>query len=256
MRRSWTCLVAVVAVLLVASVALADPNSRQRVRVFAQLPDWSGIWQQDYIKFGLDGEPARSATGLPITRLSQAHPPYNAEWEARYQAHPAAPIHSRCGWGFPAIMDSPLVQFEIVVTPEQTLFLPVWLNSTRQIFTDGRAHPGKDDLWETDMGDSIGHWEGDTLVVDTIGRKAGPIADRNELSNQAHFVERIRLVGRGRLEDRLTVDDSVALSHPWQVTLTYHRLQGVDRLIPNDCNDNDRNPIVNGEFTIVPSSPK
>jgi len=95
-------------------------------------------------------------------------------------------------------MDSPYSQFELVITPEQTLFIPVMLHATRQIFTDGRRHPAKDEIWATPMGDSIGRWEGETLVVDTIARKAGPISDTNDLSDQAHFVERIRLLNNDR----------------------------------------------------------
>jgi len=47
------------------------------------------------------------------------------------------------------------------------------------------------------------------------------------------------------------IDDRLALAHPWQVTLTYKRMKGVDRLVPTDCK-NDRNPLIDGKFTIAP----
>jgi hypothetical protein len=255
---STRCLIASVVLSICAALpsAEADTNSRQRVRAFAALPDWTGYWEQDAIDLGTGAEPPNGDEGFGASKLWQGHPSYNAEWEARYQAHPKAPLHAYCVGGFPAIMDSPYSQFELVVSPEQTLLIPIMLIATRQIFTDGRSHPGKDDSWATPMGDSIGHWEGETLVVDTVARKAGPIASRNDLSDQAHFVERIRLIGKDRLQDQMTIDDSVALAHPWLVTLTYRRMKGVDRLIPADCVENDRNPVVNGQFIIAPPESK
>jgi len=241
-----------VATLLATATVQADQNSRARVRAFAALPDWTGYWEQDYLQLGVSGEPATLDQGYGATKLWFADPPYNAKWEARYRARPAPANHTYCVWGFPTIMDSPYSQFELVVTPEQTLFIPVVLTAIRQIFTDGRSHPAADDLLPSIMGDSIGHWEGDTLVIDTIGRTAGPIGDLNDLSDQAHFIERLRLLSHDRLQDELTIEDPVALARPWKVTLTYKRMKTMDRLVPIDC-QNDRNPIVNGKFTIAPA---
>jgi hypothetical protein len=251
-RRSIALVLACLAGL--TRVAQAAPNSAARIRAFAALPDWSGFWEQDSVELGLGGEPKEGDRGFQSTQLLHAHPPYNAQWEARYRAYQKAPPRPRCEFGFPAIMESPFSQFEMVVTPEQTLFIPVWLPATRQIFTDGREHPGPDDLLQSPMGDSIGHWERETLVVDTIGRTPEAISDRNVLSDQAHFIERIRLVSPERMEDQMTIEDPVALAHPWRVTLTYRRVKSVDRLVPADCDSNDRNPIVNGQYTIAPSA--
>ena len=254
MRTPTRGLGAALAVLLVVATAHADSSSKQRIRAFASLPDWSGYWEQDSVDLGPSAEPLNGDVGFLAHKLWQGHPPYNAEWEARYQAHPKPPLSPFCTAGFPAIMDSPYSQFELVVTPEQTLMIPILLSATRQIFTDGRSHPPKDELLPTPMGDSIGHWEGATLVVDTIARAAGPIARRNDLSAQAHFVERIRRTSQNQMEDQITVDDPVALTHPWRVTLTYRRMQGVDRIIPADCVENDRNPVSNGQYVIAPST--
>jgi hypothetical protein len=246
-----------VALLLLATTSVhADLNSRQRVRAFAALPDWTGYWEQDFVQLGLSAEPVDGDAGFRTSQLWLGHPPYTPEWEARYQAQPKTPPSPFCTVGFPAIMDSPYSQFELVITPEQTLMISIALTATRQIFTDGRPHPGKDDLWETSLGDSIGHWEGQTLVVDTIGRKAGPIFRRNDLSAQAHFVERIRVLNKNHLEDQITIEDPVALTRPWQLTLTYKRMKGADRIIPMDCVENDRNPVINGQFVIAPPGPK
>jgi hypothetical protein len=234
--------------LLSATSVYAELNSNERLHAFAALPNWTGFWEQDSFRIDIDS--------ISRFKLLTGHPPYNAEWETKYQKAPEPAARAFCNWGFPAIMDSPYSQFELVVLPEQTLFIPVELSSTRQIFTDGRAHPLKEDLWPTTIGDSIGHWEGQTLIVDTIARKAGPIFLRNVLSDQAHFIERIRLIDKTRLVDVMTIEDPIALMAPWQVTLTYRKIKEIDRLIPYECSENERNPIVNGHFTIAPPKPK
>ena len=71
-----------------------------------------------------------------------------------------------CSFGYPALMiESPLM-FEILPTPKETALI-FSSREIRHVYTDGREHPGKEDLWPTPWGDSIGHWEGDTLVIDT-----------------------------------------------------------------------------------------
>ena len=148
-------------------------------------------------------------------------------------------------------MESPQT-FQVVSVPEETIILFEALER-RIVYTDGRDHPAKRDLWPTRWGDSIGHWDGDTLVIDTVARTAGPIgwlAGMSLLSEQAHFVERLRLMKSGELEDQMTIDDPVAFSRPWKVVIQYRRLTDIDRLLPYDCEENDRNPVVDGKLTI------
>ncbi|MGB6452049.1 MAG: hypothetical protein WBE92_14965 [Steroidobacteraceae bacterium] len=143
--------------------------------------------------------------------------------------------------------------FQVFVTPEETLFL-YDDGEARHIYTDGRKHPKKEDLWPTDTGNSVGRWEGATLVVDTIDVKSGPIAPLQgvaDLSDRAHFTERVRLIAPNRMEDDLTIDDPVRFAHPWRVSTVWTRVLDQDRLLPYDC-DNDRNPVVNGQITIAP----
>ncbi len=86
--------------------------------------------------------------------------------------------------------------FQVVVTPEETLFV-MDHGEVRHIYTDRRAHPVGDDLWPTPLGDSVGHWAGQTLVIDTVARTAGPISmfsPAAELGEQAHFIERVHQI--------------------------------------------------------------
>ena len=154
-------------------------------------------------------------------------------------------------------MESPFPEgmFQVVVTPAETLLLFIH-GEVRQIFTDGRMHPSGTDLWPTPLGDSIGHWSGATLIIDTTARKAGPVTSLPipgvaDLSEQAHFTERLRLIDADTLQNDLTIDDPQRFSHPWQIAIRYKRVTDVDRLIPVDCTENDRDEIVNGKLTIV-----
>jgi hypothetical protein len=194
-------------------------------------------------------------------------PPYNTEWEQKYQAAlkraataaPPPPTSKFCEpFGFPAIMEAPFADgvFQLVVAAEETLIL-VPDGGVRQIYTDGRVHPTKEDLWPTSMGDSIGHWTGATLQVDTIARKAGPVTSFPmpgvaDLSEQAHFSETLRLLDDNTLQDDMTIDDPLRFAKPWKLTIRYKRAAGLDRLIVTNCTENDRNPVVNGQLTIAP----
>jgi len=174
------------ALLLAASLVHSAPNTSQRVQAFARLPDWTGLWETT---------PRRPAQ-LPrrmqyyiwrqaaINRASSLQPGMGAEVPAALAAAKAArtdAVPKGCGDGapayvrsFPNIMEGVMI-FQVVVTPEETLFV-MDHGEVRHIYTDRRAHPDKDDLWPTPLGDSIGHWEGHTLVIDTVARTAGPIS--------------------------------------------------------------------------------
>ena len=254
----------IVLVLAAAAVVHAAPNSPQRVRAFARLPDWTGLWET-VISKELTTPGGRSST--PGSLKLVGHPPYNPEWELKYQealANPAvkaavdetlkgcgkdAPAYVR---SFPNIMDAPMI-FQIVVTPEETLFV-MDHGEVRHIYTDRRTHPVADDLWPTPLGDSVGHWAGQTLVIDTVARTPGPISmfsPAAELSEQAHFTEQVRQLDANTLEDQLTIEDPVRFSHPWLVILRFSRVLDLTRFIPYEC-EADRNPIEGGKLIITP----
>jgi hypothetical protein len=85
----------------------------------------------------------------------------------------------------------------------------------RQIFTDGRQH--SEDITPSFMGDSIGKWEGDTLVVDTVGFNDKTWLDGEGLphSDALHLVERIRRVSHEAMTIDFTIDDPKAYTKPW-----------------------------------------
>ena len=109
--------------------------------------------------------------------------------------------------------------FEIVDEPElKKVFLLDMggSHSWRVIYTDGRAHPKPEDLRPTFFGHSIGHWEGDTLVVDSVGfNEKFWIMGSYPTTSQLHLTERFTRPTLGSLEYDVTVDDPGAYTAPW-----------------------------------------
>lgn len=241
----------------------SEATQRERARIFASLPNWTGIWEAEaWLNTTAAGKPAGGIEELRAKSPLMGHPPYNAAWEAQYQANlkniatisAESRTRKSCSFAFPLGMDSPAI-FQVAVTPEETLFVFV-TQDVRHIYTDGRSHPPEDELWPTRMGDSIGHWEGQTLVIETVARLAtGSIAlasPISKLSEQAKFTERVRMVSEGVLENEMTIEDPVALERPWTVKIRYHRSPVLKRMMNWDCTENDRNPVVDGKLTVAP----
>ena len=124
-----------------------------------------------------------------------------------------------------------LTPLEFVVTPEQTLILTIY-RDVRRIATDGRALSPPEDRWATAWGESVGHWEGDTLVIETVAvRQPNLFFRAPPFSEAAHYTERLRMVGPDRIEGEMTIEDPEALTAPWTVKQAYVRAEGLDHLV-------------------------
>jgi hypothetical protein len=110
----------------------------------------------------------------------------------------------------------------------------------RQIFMDGRPLPNNDPQpwW---YGYSIGHWDGDTLVVETTGFRDDVWLDveGSPLTNTGKMTERFRRVNYGTLEMEITVEDPKAYTKPWTVKITHHVMLNTD-LIEFICQENEK----------------
>jgi hypothetical protein len=129
---------------------------------------------------------------------------------------------------------------KIIQTPALIVMLYEANSGTRQIFLDGRPLPRNDPQpwW---YGYSIGRWENDTLVAETIGFKDGGWLDVNgsPLTDAARMVERFRRVNYGTLTIETTIDDPRAYTKPWSFTVT-QRLMPDDELIEFVCAENEK----------------
>ena len=105
----------------------------------------------------------------------------------------------------------------------------------RQIFLDGRAHPG--DASPTWQGHAIGRWEGDTLVVDVIGFNDTSVMGMAPHSSQLRVTERYRRRDSGHMEVEVTADDPGALSRPWTIKMVWD-LAPEQELLEYVCGEN------------------
>ena len=113
--------------------------------------------------------------------------------------------------------------FEILVNPGRITIIHEFMGSVRRIYMD-RQHPKGDDLEEGFFGDSIGRWDGDTLVIDTVGLKSRILLFNDApRSEQLRVVERLRLLTPDLLEDEVTIIDPGTLTKPWVVTRRFLR---------------------------------
>ena len=185
----------------------------------AALPDFSGDWVVE---------------GANTLDPAGKGPAYKPEWAAKVRATQADlkagkikdPIKT-CGLpaGMPRMLALPDVH-EWIVRPEEVWHAVEHGGTVRRIFTDGRPHLKGDDLFPQFTGENVGHWEGDTLVIDTIGTRDDAWLDGAGLlhSEALHVVQRVRLIAPGRLQVVATMDDPEAFARPWTVTRTYRRL--------------------------------
>lgn len=129
--------------------------------------------------------------------------------------------------------------FKIYNIPGVMLVLYEAVHSYRQIFTDGRELPK--DPNPTWMGYSIGHWDGDAMVVETSGFNDHGWLDNNgrPATDALRVTEKFRRKDFGHMEIQVTVDDSKAYTKPWTVTLPYVLLPDTD-LLEYVCNENNK----------------
>jgi len=144
------------------------------------LPEWSGQWEN--VGATPDATGGFNQSLEQVLKEMEWSPPLNAATKAKVDAMQASErkrldaiargedpggAFTACTFGYPGLMlDTPLM-FEVLITPKETALI-FSSREVRHIYTDGRAHTPKDELYATPWGDSIGHWEGDTLVMDTI----------------------------------------------------------------------------------------
>jgi hypothetical protein len=143
--------------------------------------------------------------------------------------------------GIPIVDTSGAAGFPLKIIQEPALVTILYeaMSGFRQIFLDGRTLP--EDPNPTWMGYSVGHWDGDTLVVDTTGFNGKTWLDVNghPTTEALHVTERFRRRDFGHLDLQLTIDDPKAYSKPWTVNLSW-QFQPDTELLEYVCNENEK----------------
>jgi hypothetical protein len=208
-------------------------------------PDFSGIWQLEPRPCGPEGcgdypaAPefqnfgANMAGGLPYQSWA-------AELVKERSAHFGKddPVGFCKPGGAVRILTFPPYR-KFVQLPGLFIILSERDVTYRQIFTDGRSLP--DDPTPNFNGYSVGSWEGDALVVRTIGFRDGTWLDRagSPITEAARLTERFRRVNYGLVEIDVTIDDPKAYTRPWTVTLK-QRIVLDTELLDYHCTDNEK----------------
>jgi hypothetical protein len=206
--RKWLTLFSLVAVLTAGPTLLAQMTKPLTKAPASSAHDLSGVWL---------GKPANqwsfSNEALPM----QAEPLDRFKYNTVDWNNPSGPgrkeldpyIVSCAPPGIPRqwLINSP---FEIIQRPNRLLIIYEADHTYRQVWTDGREHPK--DFSNNWTGHSIGKWEGDTLVIDTIGLNGEPWLDNSGhvFSDAMHLTERLRRLDRNNLSIDITFDDPKA----------------------------------------------
>ncbi|MBZ5579703.1 MAG: hypothetical protein LAP40_24370 [Acidobacteriia bacterium] len=198
-------------------------------------PDLSGNWEPNAIGANVDMVRDLARTGATVPFQPWAEKLYNERKANISKDDPEA----RClPPGVPRMSTTPY-PFRIVQTPNLTVIVyeggaHIW----RQIFTDGRKH--SEDPNPSWLGESIGHWEDDTFVVDTVGNNGKTWIDESGLptSDALHVIERFKRIDLGHMEIEHTVDDPKVYTKPWNFTTHPSMLKG--ELIEYICQENNK----------------
>ena len=190
----------------------------------AKLPDWGGVWIPDQAdqdaQMRSNPPPWTPAIAVQIQAMI-----------ARERAGDPRGLFIDC---LPEAMPSWMLinhnAMEILFTPGRVTMLGESDgNRLRRIYTDGRGHPADPDL--TFHGHSVGHWEGDVLVVDTVGVLPETFIAVSEAvgapnNGDLHVVEHIHQAGRDVLHDDLEITAPHVLTRAWKTTRIFNRLRG------------------------------
>jgi hypothetical protein len=192
-------------------------------------PDLSGVWEHLNSR-----DTAYYLDGIDIPWQPWAKKLFQERTEDNQKENP----ESRClPRGVPKA--DAFDMHKIVQAPGLIVILYEYQNMFRQIFTDGRELPkDPNPAW---MGYSVGHWEGDTLVVESNGfnGKAWLSGRGNPITDALHLTERIRRRDFGHMDIQITIDDPKAYTKPWTAQLHPELLPDTD-LLEFVCGENER----------------
>jgi hypothetical protein len=232
------------AVSLLAALALASvfghPVAAQRdftppagptPRLPSGKVDFSGVWQKPYVPdMTKDSRDQKGVAVLPFTPWGEA------EWKS-YDAAEGDYTGSCLPFGMTRSVNTP-EPMQIMQSDKYFAFLFEQNSWFSVIPIDGRAHGTGIPTW---FGDSVGHWEGDTLVIDTVNFNGKTRLDTigHPHSDQLHLVQRFTRPDLGHITYEVTVDDPKTFTRPWTNTRTF-TLRPDWEMMEYSCEENNK----------------
>ena len=147
-------------------------------------------------------------------------------------------------YGVPTMMSVAVYPVEFIQTPKQITIISEAFSEVRRIYMD-KPQAKIDEVPPGYYGRSVGRWDGDTLVVDTVGIKDTVQYQRIPHSDQMRITERIRLAAPNILHDQITIEDPVVLEKPITYTLAYSRMPDYE-MVEFVCDNNREYVDANG----------
>ncbi len=230
-----------------ARLAEADGGTRH---AWETIPDWSGLWENaPGSSFALRPGERPNGRGFATETTMKLTPLYAAEHEMRMRQGERGEDFDPITWclpaGFPRWLVEPFLK-EFLATPDRALLMNEMNNEVRRIYTDGRGHIPEEFAYPMWFGDSIGFWDGPTLVIHTNNIKANLYQrEQPAHSDQLETVEEWTEIRDGLMEVKISLYDPEALLEPHHSIRYYRNIDDQDgalRVLHWSCAENQ--PVV------------
>jgi hypothetical protein len=223
-----------------AEPSAAVPASDSAYAQLAKLPDWSGVWEPMRL-----ARPTADAKPPAPPKLTPTYAAQYAKLQEKNRTTPGLNFVTQVANcvppGLPGSMQQPY-PIEFLFTPGRVTIIIETYSMVRRIYTEGSALPEAPD--PTYQGTSIGRWEGDTLVVETIGilPETSPVSGVIGHGENMKVTERIRLAEPEVLEIVTTVEDPTVFEEPYTRTSRFQR-QRDWKIMEYVCAQNNRDSV-------------
>jgi hypothetical protein len=227
----------IIALVVLGSAILALASAQNHAPSIPRMPDGkpnlNGIWEHPYVPdVTKDGTDQKGAGELPFTASGAENFKNYDVSKFDYTGHclPFGLMRSMNVGGYPI----QIIQYD------KYLALLFEQNTWFHVVAMDRDHPKN--LEPTWFGDSVGKWDGDTLVVDTIGFNGKTRLDTigHPHSDAMHLIERFQFTDPDHIAYEVTVDDPKTYTKPWKNTRTMWRLKPGEELLEYSCEENNR----------------
>ncbi len=226
--------------LLAAGLFMQTPAPARNIpRTPDGKPNLQGIWQvRNHAADDLQDHAARDGMPAGKSVVEGGEIPYLPAAEAKkkenYAKRKTEDPLSKCYLpGVPRIMYLEF-PYQIFQTKDHVAITFEWSSVFRLIYTNGKSGPKGIDFW---MGDSRGHWEGDTLVVEVSDHNDKTWFDMagNFHSDALHLTERYTMLDPDTIQYEVTIQDPKVFSRPWKISMPLYRQKDMNRILEYQC---------------------